>query len=174
MRRLLDVAVFTLTAALSIVGLAAVAHMVLGYSFLVVATSSMEPEISAGSTMVVQEVDHEGIEVGDVVTAQTEHREVPVTHRVTEVHDDATVSMRGDANEAHDPWTYDVSEGALVYVDHLNGLSGLAWAVLGLLVFCLYAVLWWRFVRWVRSRMSDFSQRSEQARKDFEAASEMV
>ena len=75
-------------------------------------TGSMSPTIPAGSVAVVQRVPASGISVGDVVTVDRENQ-LPVTHRVTSISEGQTdesriITMRGDANEADDPFPYEV------------------------------------------------------------------
>ena len=74
------------------------------HSFVVL-SGSMEPEISPGDVVVVQETDPESIEEGDVITFAEEGEEVPVTHRVIDLqeHDGAIAfETQGDANPEPD------------------------------------------------------------------------
>jgi signal peptidase len=77
----------------------------------VVLSGSMEPEIQAGDVVVVKEVPTEDIEVGDVITYDSNgelggERTDRVTHRVIDVRqtDSGTAfKTQGDANEDPDP-----------------------------------------------------------------------
>ncbi|AXR76340.1 signal peptidase I [Natrarchaeobaculum sulfurireducens] len=74
------------------------------HSFVVL-SGSMEPEISPGDVVVVQETDPESIEEGNVITFAEEGEEVPVTHRVIDrqEHNGAVAfETQGDANPEPD------------------------------------------------------------------------
>lgn len=82
---------------------------------IVFRTGSMSPTIPTGAAALVRSVPADQVEVGDVVTAPSPlGGDLPVTHRViaTETLDDGTtrLRMRGDANDAEDPFPYDVTE----------------------------------------------------------------
>lgn len=89
-----------------------VATMDLGV--IVFRTGSMSPTIPTGGAAVVQTVPADRVEVGDVVTVPSPVGPLPVTHRVVHVEQlpDGTtrLRLRGDANDAEDPFPYDVTE----------------------------------------------------------------
>lgn len=71
----------------------------------VVLSGSMEPEISPGDVILVEEVDASSIEEGDVITFVRSDDARPTTHRVEEVSDrdgDPEFVTKGDANENPD------------------------------------------------------------------------
>lgn len=81
-------------------------------------TGSMSPTIPAGSVAFVQRVPATDLEVGDVVTVDREG-ELPVTHRITSIAPGSTeaeriITMRGDANQADDPFPYTVETARIV------------------------------------------------------------
>lgn len=83
-------------------------------------TGSMSPTIPAGSAAVVRSIPASDVAVGDVVTVERAGH-LPITHRVTSVSsapdlDDGArvLTMRGDANEADDPFPYAVERVRLV------------------------------------------------------------
>lgn len=72
----------------------------------VVLSGSMEPAISPGDAVVVQDVDPTSIESGAVITFVRSEGETPITHRVVEVldrEDGLAFRTAGDANEGPDP-----------------------------------------------------------------------
>ncbi|MGN0099854.1 MAG: signal peptidase I [Dietzia sp.] len=81
-------------------------------SLIMFKTGSMSPTIPTGSVAVVKEISADEIRVGDVITVDREEGQLPVTHRVVEVHPqssgEALVQMKGDANPNIDPGMYRV------------------------------------------------------------------
>ena len=81
-----------------------------GYSFLRTLTGSMEPAIPVHSLVVVQQVDSNELQVGDVitikVTADSSLDGALNTHRIAEVREDASgqryFKTKGDANAVED------------------------------------------------------------------------
>lgn len=70
----------------------------LGMSFLIVTTGSMEPEINAGELIVIRE--KENYEVGDIVTF-LDNDDFLITHRIVEI-DENVMKTKGDANNLFD------------------------------------------------------------------------
>lgn len=71
----------------------------------VVLSGSMEPAISPGDVVIVNDVHPAAIDKGDVITFQRSGEEIPTTHRVVEVQEtDSGVQFvtKGDNNEAPD------------------------------------------------------------------------
>ena len=117
----------------------------------VVLTASMTPSIAPGDVVVVAERDPTAIAEGDVITFVRGTSEVPVTHRVTSVVDEAgtlAFETMGDANEGPDPGL--VPAGALVgavtltipYIGYVIQFAGtrIGFVTLVLLPFGLLAV----------------------------------
>lgn len=104
-----------LLVAIALVGVIAVPGLVGADHSFVVLSSSMEPTISTGSVVLVEDVPAERIEEGDVITFRHSqdggsHR---VTHRVeTVIEDGSTTQFRthGDALDNADPWTVPASD----------------------------------------------------------------
>ena len=95
------------------------------HSFVVL-SGSMEPEISPGDVVIVDDATQRQIERGDVITFQQAEAEVPTTHRVIEVNqreDGVAYTTKGDANEDPDPAPVRGSEviGEVTYVIPLIG-----------------------------------------------------
>lgn len=95
------------------------------YSIIMFKTGSMTPAIPQGSIALVHKMSATEIAIGDVVTVDREGQ-LPVTHRVTEVHPqtdgEVLLAMKGDANPNPDPGMYRVSEVREV-VWHAPGLA---------------------------------------------------
>jgi signal peptidase len=117
----------------------------------VVLTASMTPSIAPGDVVIVAERDPTAIAEGDVITFVRGTSEVPVTHRVTSVVDEAgtlAFETMGDANEGPDPGL--VPAGALVgavtltipYIGYVIQFAGtrIGFVTLVLLPFGLLAV----------------------------------
>ncbi|WP_199732165.1 S26 family signal peptidase [Cellulomonas triticagri] len=82
---------------------------------IVFRTGSMSPTIPTGAAALVRSLPADQVEVGDVVTVPSPvGGTLPVTHRVIAVEPQADgttrLRLRGDANEAEDPFPYDVTE----------------------------------------------------------------
>lgn len=73
---------------------------ILGYSFAVVVSGSMEPEIAVGDVVVIK--SQEEYVRGDVVTFYDSSMDDYVTHRIILVADDGTYLTKGDANDTDD------------------------------------------------------------------------
>ncbi|WP_232531768.1 signal peptidase I [Microbacterium halophytorum] len=113
--RVLGEALLWLAAAAGVLFAAlAVLAVTMDITLMMFRTGSMSPTIPAGSVAVVQETPAGEVTVGDVVTVDRGEDELPVTHRVTSVADGASpdervITMRGDANDADDPFPYTVT-----------------------------------------------------------------
>ena len=99
---------------------------VFGYSFLQVATGSMEPTIPTGVLVIMRETDADAINVGDIICFYSTDPTIegmPNTHRVVEIQDDNGSPLfitQGDASDTPD--AYPVKPAQLVgrYVRHLR------------------------------------------------------
>ena len=70
-----------------------------------VLSGSMEPSISPGDVVVVDDVDTSTLERGDVITFRRDGETKPTTHRIVEIRETETGQAfvtKGDANEARD------------------------------------------------------------------------
>lgn len=91
----------------------------------VVLSGSMEPSISPGDAVIVEDVPASAVERGDVITFSTGEA-VPTTHRVVEVverGDERAFRTKGDANEEPDPGVVRAEDvrGELLFVIPLIG-----------------------------------------------------
>ena len=137
-RRLKGVGQFMGGAALNLAALGGViclALVALAYLFnislIMFKTGSMSPTIPTGSLSVVREIPASEINVGDVVTVDRPAA-LPITHRVTSVADvplsaARIITMKGDANEAEDPFPYTVNTVMLVLASVPNLAYGIVW-----------------------------------------------
>ena len=97
---------------------------VFGYSFLQVATGSMEPTIPVGSVIIVRQTDAKDVKVGDIITFYSPDPTIlnmPNTHRVTAIrteNDALFFTTRGDAGREDDP--FDVRGDRLIGVYKLQ------------------------------------------------------
>lgn len=145
-------ALLTLAALLGLLCIGLVVLAVLcGISLIMFKTGSMAPTITAGSVAVVRTIPASEIRVGDVVTVDREAA-LPVTHRVTSVTGEGaqrTITMRGDANSADDPFPYQVSSVRLTLFS-IPGVAHIITAlshplVLATLTLAASAVVVWSF-----------------------------
>ncbi len=74
--------------------------VILGYSFAVVVSGSMEPEIAVGDVVVIK--SQEEYVRGDVITFYDSSMDDYVTHRIILVSDDGSYLTKGDANDTDD------------------------------------------------------------------------
>ncbi|MET0735246.1 MAG: signal peptidase I [Microbacterium sp.] len=83
---------------------------------LVVISGSMEPEIMTGDLLIATRVPVEELEVGDVVSLDSELTDNLVTHRIQAIAPSGdgayVVTMKGDANEFADALDYTVTGDA--------------------------------------------------------------
>lgn len=91
-----------------------IAAAVFDVRVILFSTGSMSPTIPTGSAAIVRGIPASDIAVGDVVTVERPGA-LPLTHRVTSVStaadlsaDARIITMRGDANDADDPFPYPV------------------------------------------------------------------
>ena len=61
---------------------------VLGYTYSVVPTESMKPEIMPGDFIIAKEVDFETIAIGDDVIYYSKAKDIFIVHRVIAVNED--------------------------------------------------------------------------------------
>jgi signal peptidase len=111
----LSVGLFSIVVALMVA--AVIIPKLTGATPLTVLTSSMEPGLPPGTLLVVEAVDPNLVEVGDVVTYQIESGQpAVVTHRVIAVNSSSdgerTFTFQGDNNDSADP---------LVIADQIQG-----------------------------------------------------
>ncbi|MGB9032936.1 signal peptidase I [Arthrobacter sp. UCD-GKA] len=124
-------------------------------------TGSMSPTIPAGSLSVVREIPATEIKVGDVVTVDRPAA-LPITHRVTSVAEvplstERIITMKGDANEAEDPFPYTVNTVRLVLASVPNLAYGVIWLsnpwVMAVLTIGASTLVTWAF--WPRDPSED-------------------
>ena len=99
---------------------------VFGYSFLQVATGSMEPTIATGSLIIVHKTDAEKIQIGDVICFYSSDpliQGLPNTHRVVQIYQEngqLLFTTMGDAAEEEDPYPVSADQLIGVYVRSLS------------------------------------------------------
>ncbi|MFB6104376.1 MAG: signal peptidase I [Halobacteriaceae archaeon] len=102
------VAGIALVVAIPLIGLFLAPGIVGAESSYVVLSDSMSPEIQAGDIVVVDDVEPETLERGDIITFRRERQDGPdrITHRIVEVQqtaDGLRFWTKGDANDKRDP-----------------------------------------------------------------------
>lgn len=91
------------TTLIVIVAVAAVVIRVIGWNMFTVDSYSMTPAYPINSLIIVETVDPEEIQVGDVITFVVNEDGLLVTHRVTAIdRSNQTFTTKGDANETED------------------------------------------------------------------------
>jgi len=96
-----------LTALILILAAVFVLLRVLGWNMLCIESSSMSPEYPVGTLVIVQPVEAQTLEAGDVVTYVANADGVLVTHRVIQIDASTqTVVTKGDANNVEDSPVY--------------------------------------------------------------------
>lgn len=92
-----------ITAIVVIIAIAFVAIRLLGWNMFSVDSSSMTPKLPVNSLILVQKIEPEKIEVGDIVTYILNDNNILVTHRVVSINSaKQTFTTKGDANNAND------------------------------------------------------------------------
>ncbi|MEO8695381.1 MAG: signal peptidase I [Acidimicrobiales bacterium] len=94
---------------LSLVGVAALVLLLLGYRPLVVRSGSMVPTLRVGDLIVVEEIEATDVRVGDIVTfVDPTGGDETITHRVRAVTDDGALRQfetKGDDNILTESWS---------------------------------------------------------------------
>lgn len=98
---------------------------IFGYSFLQVATGSMEPTIPTNSLVIVRKTEPSQVEVGDIICFYSTDPKIfgkPNTHRVVEITQDEGITFitQGDASELRDEYTVSADRLVGVYVNHFQ------------------------------------------------------
>lgn len=78
---------------------------IFGYKFLCVLSESMEPDIKKGSLIVIENVDIDMLETGDVITYSLDNKNITVTHRIAKIDwedGEKVIVTKGDANNCED------------------------------------------------------------------------
>lgn len=75
---------------------------IFGYTYSVVPTESMEPEIMPGDFIIAKEVDFTTIAIGDDVIYYSETKNVFIVHRVIDMSEDGSLIMKGINNPVQD------------------------------------------------------------------------
>lgn len=89
----------------------AAAPRLIGWHFVIVSGSSMEPTVPFGSLAVIEEVPPSDIQPGDIVTfAHPVYRNKVVTHRVVSISADGQATTKGDANSHRDDGSVGVQQ----------------------------------------------------------------
>jgi signal peptidase I len=107
-------------------------------------SGSMSPAITTGALAIAHEVPASELEVGDVVTVRTDG-DTRVTHRIVSIShdgDQATVTLKGDANASPDAQKYAVDSAPRVWFDVPRLGYVVAWLAkpLGLVLLGAYAM----------------------------------
>ena len=75
---------------------------IFGYTYSVVPTKSMEPEIMPGDFIIAKEVDFETIAIGDDVIYYSEAQNIFIVHRVIAIDENGSLTMKGINNPVQD------------------------------------------------------------------------
>jgi signal peptidase len=103
--RTLRMVCLTYVYALMWLGVLVAVASVIGQRPVVITSGSMAPLLAPGDVVLLGDAPR-SVEPGDVVTFRHPGRDgTLVTHRVVAVDADGTISTRGDANDAPDPYT---------------------------------------------------------------------
>lgn len=91
-----------------------------GYRLYTIVTGSMEPELTVGDVILVEETSFEELELKDVITYESKAAGMEgmiVTHRIVDLNKETKeLITRGDANQADDPViNYDQVQGKVSY-----------------------------------------------------------
>ncbi|MCD7892122.1 MAG: signal peptidase I [Erysipelotrichaceae bacterium] len=106
-----------ITAFIAIIAVAMVAINLMGWHLFSIDSSSMSPAYPVNSLVVVQSIDADDIEVGEVITYVLNDDGVLITHRVVSKDTaNQTFTTKGDANNVEDasPVSFDNVVGKVV------------------------------------------------------------
>lgn len=93
---------------------------IMGYRLYTIVTGSMEPELTVGDVILVEETSFDALKLKDVITYESKASGMEgmiVTHRIVDINKETQeLITRGDANFADDPViTYDQVQGKVTY-----------------------------------------------------------
>ena len=92
-----------ITAIVAIIAILFVVIKLLGWNMFSVDSPSMSPQYPVDTLVVVQKIEPEKIQVGDVITYVLNEDGILVTHRVVDINQtDKTFTTKGDANNTED------------------------------------------------------------------------
>ena len=75
---------------------------IFGYSYSVVPTDSMEPNIHVDDVTLIKKVDYEDLELEDVIVYYNHESNIFVVHRIKGYFDDGSFKTKGDNNQYYD------------------------------------------------------------------------
>lgn len=75
---------------------------VFGYSYSVVPTNSMEPNIHVNDVTLIKKVSYDELELEDVIVYYNDERNIFVVHRIKGYFDDGSFKTKGDNNPDYD------------------------------------------------------------------------
>ncbi len=140
----------------------------LGWSLYSVDSYSMTPTYPINSLVIVQPVDAEAIQVGDVITFVIDEEGTMVTHRVTSISSlNRTFTTKGDANDEEDasPVLWDNVVGRVfIGIPALGGLLRILTAeenraaVIAVIVGLLFVSIAWDVVSQCRKKREEKKQ----------------
>ncbi len=149
---------------------------VFGFSPVIVLSGSMYPQFNAGDMILVQSVDPDTLQEGDVICYYAEGPDTAVTHRIVEIQEEGGQRMfitRGDANNTEDriAVTPNMVQGKYTGT-YIPGLGNVAIFLQspGGMVLCIVLPLGLIFL-WdiVRRMLASRRQKGENAAKDEKA-----
>ncbi len=119
---------------------------IFGYTYSVVPTESMEPEIMPGDFIIAKEVDFETIAIGDDVIYYSEAKNIFIVHRVIAIDENGSLTMKGINNPVQDEEvvTIDNYIGKVVKHGSLFNLGNIVINkrfVLFAIIFIIFAIL---------------------------------
>lgn len=127
--------------------------MFFNYSFYIIQSPSMEPEIKKNDFVIVKKIKGpDEINTGDIITYK--HSDIIVTHRISEIiinNGEKSYLTKGDNNPSADPWTvqyadiYGKNIGIVYFLGNiivwLTGFYGMSAAIVIFIILYVYKLL---------------------------------
>lgn len=110
-----------------------------GYKLYMVLSGSMEPKIKTGSVVLVQPMNVEELNVGDIINFKSDLNNLTTTHRIIEISEypEILITTKGDANDIEDPIKLrsdQVIGKIIMIIPYLGYVAGFLQTRFGLLV----------------------------------------
>ncbi len=100
-----------ITAMIAFIAVSLVVINMIGWHLFSIDSSSMYPAYPVNSLVIVENVEDNELQIGDVITFQLNDSDVLVTHRIVDIdYTNQTITTKGDANNTVDASTISYSE----------------------------------------------------------------
>lgn len=154
--------------------------MIFGYTYSVVPTPSMEPEIHVGDFVISKKTPFNELQVGDDIIYYSSEYGIYIIHRIIGINPDGSLTVKGINNSSPDdkPVTEDLYVAKRVWNGGLGGAGKLVTGYKGIIFLLLIIVLLFvfltEFYSILRQKNEEKIKQQEQEKQDLLKAQEEV